>query len=261
MKIVTRIFLVIALICSGVTIAIQLLKVEPRIKSAEQARDQNAQEREQQRQRADTAESNLANTKMELETTKAALQTTEASLAAKTQEADQQRQRADQMDGEKRKVEAEYATWRRNHEEFVKLNRTPEQILQTEATLKKTTQERDTFVAENKILSTTVNRHENEIIKLRGLLGLPAQKLIPPGLAGKVMAVDPKYQFVVLDVGNKHKVKREGEMIVNRDGKLVGKIRIAEVADDHSIANILPKWSSKEMTIMEGDVVIAESNQ
>jgi cell shape-determining protein MreC len=261
MRVVIKIFLIIALVCSGATIAVQLLKVEPRIKNAEEARDKNAQERETQRTRAETAEGELANTKTELANTQTTLQNTQAELATKTQEAQSAQSDLQQTRQQLSSVQGEYDTWRRNHEEFVKLNRTPEQVLKTEADLKKTITERDAFTAENKVLTLNISKQDNEIIKLRGLLGRPPHKLIPPGLAGKVLAVDPKFQFVVLDVGDRQGVKVEGEMIVNRDGKLVGKVRIAEVSTDHCIANVLQDWRQKEMTIQEGDTVLAESNQ
>jgi hypothetical protein len=46
-----------------------------------------------------------------------------------------------------------------------------------------------------------------------------------------------------------------GEMLVNRNGKLIGKIRISAVQPTQSIANIDPSWKRDE--IAEGDQVMA----
>ena len=43
-------------------------------------------------------------------------------------------------------------------------------------------------------------------------------------------------------------------MLVNRNGKLVAKIRIKSVTDDRSIANVLVGWKFDE--VREGDQVI-----
>jgi hypothetical protein len=50
--------------------------------------------------------------------------------------------------------------------------------------------------------------------------------LLPTGLRGKILAVDPKYDFVVLNIGEDQGAKERGVMMVDRDGKLLGKVRI-----------------------------------
>ena len=77
---------------------------------------------------------------------------------------------------------------------------------------------------------------------------------LPPGLKGKVVAVDPKWNFVVLDIGERQGVLENAEMLVNRNGKLVAKVRITSVHPNSSVANILPAWAQAD--VMEGDQVI-----
>jgi hypothetical protein len=78
--------------------------------------------------------------------------------------------------------------------------------------------------------------------------GVPA---LPPGLKGRVLNYDPKWRFLVLDVGKEQGVEPRGEMLVSRDGKLVAKVSIASVQADRCIANILPEWEFGE--VVEGD--------
>jgi hypothetical protein len=68
------------------------------------------------------------------------------------------------------------------------------------------------------------------------------------------VAVDPKYEFVVLDIGGNQGVLERGEMLVNRSGRMVAKVRILTVHADRSVANVLPDWKQGE--ILEGDMVI-----
>ena len=78
----------------------------------------------------------------------------------------------------------------------------------------------------------------------------------PPmaGVQGSILAVDPKWNFVVLDVGEKAGAKQKGVFMVSRGGKLIGKVQVATVQADRSIANVMPGWQLGEL--MEGDRVI-----
>jgi hypothetical protein len=73
----------------------------------------------------------------------------------------------------------------------------------------------------------------------------------PPDLRAKVLAVDPKWGFVVLDIGRSQRARPTWSFLVHRDGVLVGKVEITTVLQDHSIANLLPGWTRSE--VREGD--------
>ncbi len=77
---------------------------------------------------------------------------------------------------------------------------------------------------------------------------------MPPGLTGKVLISDPKWRFVVLNAGEEQGVVEHGELLVNRNGKLVAKLKVSRVEKDCSVANILPGWALAE--VMEGDQVV-----
>src|SRR6266850_489176 len=65
---------------------------------------------------------------------------------------------------------------------------------------------------------------------------------------------DPKWQFVVLNVGEDQGVLEHGELLINRDGKLVAKVKVSSVQKDRCVANVMPGWQIGE--IFEGDLVI-----
>ena len=73
-------------------------------------------------------------------------------------------------------------------------------------------------------------------------------------LKGKVLVADPKWNFVVLNVGEDQGVLEFGELLVNRNGRLVAKIVVRSVQKDRSIANVMPGWELGQ--VMEGDLVI-----
>jgi hypothetical protein len=73
-------------------------------------------------------------------------------------------------------------------------------------------------------------------------------------LKGKIIVVDPKWDFVVLDIGERSGAIPDGELLVSRDGKLVAKVVLRETSrKDRSVANILPGWKLGEL--IEGDLV------
>ena len=106
---------------------------------------------------------------------------------------------------------------------------------------------------EKRILQVQAVKLGNEIINLKSRFE-DVRVELPPGLTGKVLAYDPKYEFVVLDIGNNQGVKQNGVMIVSRDGKFVGKVRISSVEDNLCIANVLRK--EKKSDVLEGDVCL-----
>jgi hypothetical protein len=105
--------------------------------------------------------------------------------------------------------------------------------------------------AENKILLQNIKKLDNRLAKYE----TPEKPvLLPAQLNGKIMVADPKWNFVVLNFGENQGVLEDGEMLVNRNGKLVAKIKVQSVQKDRSIANVMPGWGLGE--IIEGDQVI-----
>ena len=105
---------------------------------------------------------------------------------------------------------------------------------------------------EKKILMATVKKQQAKIDQYES--PEDAVPILPANLRGKVLVVDPKYDFVVLDIGEKQGVLENGRLLVNRNGKLVAKVQVKSVQADRSIANVMPGWKLGE--IMEGDQVL-----
>ena len=72
-------------------------------------------------------------------------------------------------------------------------------------------------------------------------------------LRGRILVVDPKWDFVVLNIGEDQGVLEDGELLVSRDGKLVAKVIVRSVEKNRCIANIMPGWKLGE--VIEGDEV------
>jgi multidrug efflux pump subunit AcrA (membrane-fusion protein) len=103
---------------------------------------------------------------------------------------------------------------------------------------------------EKTVLTRTITRLTNELAKYTGpddVIKLRAD------LKGKILVVDPKWDFVVLDIGEDQGVLEDGELLVSRDGKLVAKVVVRSIEKDRCIANIVPGWKLGE--VFEGDEV------
>ncbi len=75
------------------------------------------------------------------------------------------------------------------------------------------------------------------------------------GLFGKVLIVNPEWNFVVLDIGSERGLVPAAEMLVHRSDRLIGRVRITSVDEEMAVAEIMGDW--EERTIRSGDLVIS----
>jgi uncharacterized protein YlxW (UPF0749 family) len=76
------------------------------------------------------------------------------------------------------------------------------------------------------------------------------------GLRGTILAVNQAYNFVVLNLGTRHGVESNAEMLVLRDGALIGKIRISSVEPATAIGDIITNSLARGAQMQSGDNVI-----
>ena len=79
------------------------------------------------------------------------------------------------------------------------------------------------------------------------------KKLLPTGLTGRILAVNPDWNFVVLDIGSDVGVVPSAELIIHRNDQLVGKLRVSSVQKNMSIAEVMSDWAQEN--VHEGDYV------
>jgi len=79
------------------------------------------------------------------------------------------------------------------------------------------------------------------------------------GVEGRVLAVNPAWNFVVLNLGDKQGVVNNAELLVKRGRQLVGKVRITSVEPSTSIADIVANSVPSGTVISPGDNVIFQT--
>jgi len=203
-------------------------------------------------------QSELASTKSKLTKTEADLADTKKTLEATTTERDNavkeaaaQTKRSTQLAEELKKTKDERDTAQQELAAYRATGFTPEQVLTLGRTLKQTQDNLAAMQQENIVLGQKVVKLQNDLAIYRDPQYVVA---LPASLKGNILVSDPKWDFVVLDVGQDQGVLEHGELLVNRAGKLVAKVKVTSVQKNRSIANVMPGWKLGD--VMEGDQVI-----
>jgi uncharacterized protein (DUF3084 family) len=81
------------------------------------------------------------------------------------------------------------------------------------------------------------------------------------GIQGTILAVNQAWNFVVLSIGDRQGVVNNAEMLVQRGGQLIGKVRVTSVEPSTSIADIIVRTVPRGFSVMPGDTVIYPSQK
>jgi hypothetical protein len=196
-------------------------------------------------------------TKTELKKTAAELASTQQELTDTKGERDKavaraesQSKRADELGDKLSKTTKERDDAQNELASFKVIGLTPEQVINLNKSLKNSRAEVEAVNGEKVVLLRTITRLTNELAKYIG----PSEYVkLPAGMHGKILTVDPKWDFVILDIGEDQGVIPDGELLVSRQGKLVAKIVVSRVQKDRCVANLVPGWKLGDM--IEGDEV------
>jgi hypothetical protein len=245
-----RISLIVAIIAGLAVSGLNFLKVKEKITTIQQ-------QREDERSAKVQAQTELASTKKDLEKTTADLKTTKANLETATAEREKAQadlasmtKKADRLTEERDKVTKERNDAQADLAAYVGTGLKPEQILAMNKQFKDLQAALDASTDEKKLLGQKITRLQTELDRY---VNPEKPVFLPASLTGKVLVTDPKWNFVVLNIGLDQGVKEYGELLVNRNGKLVAKVIIRSAQKDRCIANVMPGWQLGE--VMEGDQV------
>ena len=109
--------------------------------------------------------------------------------------------------------------------------------------------------SENKLISSAKDKMEVELKKLR-----ESEEMRRPGgtksisLSGKIVAVNPTWNFVILDLGKNDQVVEGLSMVIYRGEKMIGKIKVVTVDTTTSVADLMPGTPAQAIEV--GDQVV-----
>jgi hypothetical protein len=247
-----RISLILAILVGAGTIFVTQKMARDHFTAIRDQREDEKKGRQQEKTRADKSERDHTATKQVLTQTKDTLAKTEENLNGVQQQLTTANEalaktKADLAKAieERKAKEAELAKWESTG---VK----PEGIKALLDNLKTSQDAVAALEDEKKILNRNIVVLENKLEILTGKEDYIVK--LPPDTKGSVLAVDPKWNFVVLDLGSDKGMLEGGVLMVHRNSKLVGKVRIREVMSNRSVANLMAGWQLGD--IEEGDQVI-----
>jgi hypothetical protein len=246
-----RISLIVAIIAGLAVGALNFIKVKEKITTLQDNLKTQTDLKEKALADAAATHKELNKTVAELKTTKQTLEVTTAEKAKAEADLATQTKRADKLTEDLAKARKERDD---SQAELAAYNATglkPQDIVAINKQYKGLQDALAGAQDENKLLGQKIKKVENEL----ALYKEPERFVVlPAALKGKVLVMDPKWNFVILNVGEDQGVLEYGELLINRNGKLVAKVKVRSVQKDRCIANVMPGWQLGE--VMEGDQVI-----
>jgi hypothetical protein len=246
-----RISLIVAILAGLAVGILNFVKVKEKITTLQANLDTETKAHADFLAKYTASEKSLAKTNAVLKQTIATLEATTAEKEKAQTELAAQTKRADKLTDDLNKTRSERDSAQQDLAAYKATGRTPEWVLGIDKEYKKLQDNMTGMQEENKVLGQKLKKTENELARYKE----PEKYVfLPASLKGKVLVTDPKWNFVVLNVGENQGILEYGELLVNRNGKLVAKVVVRTVHKDQSIANVLPGWELGE--VMEGDQVI-----
>ncbi len=246
-----RISLILAIVVALGAGALNILQVKDKISTL--VTDRNTQrdgrvkaegEREKAKNDLTKAQDTLKQTTQDL--TDAKSERDKAVVTATTQT-----KRADELSDKLAKTTQERDDTQTQLARYKATSMTPEQVGKLARALKESQEAVEVANEEKTVLLHTVTRLTNQLAKITGTAEYIVK--LRADLRGKILVVDPKWDFVVLNIGQDQGVLEDGELLVSREGKLVAKVIVRSLEKNRCIANVVPGWKLGE--VIEGDDV------
>lgn len=247
-----RISLGIAILAAIGALYLGQVELAPKIAGLKTDLQTAQTERDDSQKKEKTAVAEAKKSKADMDAAKKELADTSQSLDDSRSKLSEQQNRANKLStdltkttGERNEAREELSIWRA-------AGLTVDQVRGMKTQVAKLNEEREAIAGENTILIRSNRQLQNRLAIYEG--DLQKDPEMPAGLKGKVLAVDPKYDFVVLDIGGNQGAVERGKLLISRAGKLVGAVRITKVEPTRSIANIIADL--KQSDVLEGDQVL-----
>jgi multidrug efflux pump subunit AcrA (membrane-fusion protein) len=245
-----RISLIVAIVAALAAGVVNVIFVKDKINTLVTDRNTQRDGRISAEGERDKTKKELTKTQNELTQTQTQLADSQAAEKKAEDTATAQAKRADEISDKLTKATQERDDAQTELASYTASGFTSEQVAKLGKTIKDAQNEIDAINAEKAVLEHKANSLQTRLNKYEGTNDVVTLR---PDLKGKIVIVDPKWDFVVLDIGENQGVLQDGELLVSREGKLVAKVVVRTVEKDRSIANVVPGWKLGE--VIEGDDV------
>ncbi len=247
-----RICLIVTILASAGAIVLSHFKVRPHVQEIIDQRESEKSAKVKALAQLKDTTAKLKDTTAKLKETESNLAETKTQLGAAKSQAEAENKRANGLKQELTKTQQDLNDAQQKLNRWAEVPLDPSQVKDLMVSEKNLRAANQALDEEKKFFVKKAAQLDKQLKELLG--GDEVDPPMPVGLKGRVLIVDPKWHFVVLDVGEKQGAVPRGVLMVSRNTKLVAKVRIMNVQPDKSIANIMPGWSLSE--VMEGDQVL-----
>jgi uncharacterized protein HemX len=245
-----RISLIVAILAGLAAGGLGYYEVSTQVPALKQQRDTENAAKHDALTKLATSERNLKKTQGELAQTQQDLADTKANLDKAIARADAQERHVAELTDKLAAVTKQRDDTANSLAAYQATGLSADQVVSLNKQLTSANKEIAAVNGEKQVLQRHLTILQN---KYDQLVGVNKDVLLPAGLKGEIEVVDPKWDFVVLNIGDAQGAIENGELLVSRQGKLVAKVVLRNVQKDRSIANIVPGWKLGEPT--EGDEV------
>jgi hypothetical protein len=129
-----------------------------------------------------------------------------------------------------------------------------------DATLREALQKAQSELAEAKqVQQTLIEREkaaEEKLTTAQATIKHYQEPIDLAGKTGRVVAVNPGWNFAVIDVGDRKGATLNAPLIVTRGGQMVGRLKITSVEPATSIADIIPGSVARGDSVQPGDRIV-----
>jgi len=246
-----RICLIAAIVFGLAVTGLNLSLVKDKINALTAERNQEHDVKVETQQKLAATTKELNTTKKDLDTTKQNLASVTAEKEKLTTDLDAATKLGNKLADDLKKTKADLDDTQANLEAYKQTHYSPEEIIAMGKAYRGLTNQ----IAEQKLIAKAQNQRiaylTNELNHYK-VADYVVQ--LPSTAKGKVLIADPKWNFVVLSFGQEEGALPYGELLVNRNGRLVAKVKISSVQKERCVANIMPGWELGD--VLDGDQAI-----
>jgi hypothetical protein len=197
----------------------------------------------------------LKQTQDDLTSTKGQLDTAKSDLAKSQSDAEDKTKKLADTEGQLKAIQDQLQGFGGTADEIKnKIKDLQDTKAKLETELAESKQVQSTFQAKNAEQEATIANKETVIKGYK-------DNSVRQGLTGKVVAYNPGWNFVVLNIGDKAGLKPNVSMLVTRGGNMVGKLKVTSVEPNTAIADVLPGTIARGDSVQPGDSVVYEGSR
>lgn len=248
-----RLCLVLALLAGGASLYFGQMVIKPKLEELNSTLTSTQEQLTTAQTEKSKADKEAKEAKTAADKAIRELSETKTALDTYTAQATEQRTRADDLAAKLEENTKNLNVARQELGRWNVLGIQPNQIEDLKLARKKAELERDSEKAANAALNKLFAQAQKELDTYKNP---NSEVVLPAGLKGNVQSVGPANDFVFLNIGSSKGVLKGGKMMVRRGDKLISKVRIVSVGDNHSIANVLPEWTQGGLGVQAGDDVL-----